>query len=114
MSASASRLPEYAIEGSGSMAPVQSLVKRFAQLAGSTRTAIDAAATAGDADTADLFTEVSRGLDKSLWFLEAYLLESGDDEVQMRPKRCSTKTDCFSASDAPSSLPDANVDSFTE
>jgi len=75
MSASASRLPEYAIDGSGSMAPVQSLVKRFAQLAGSTRTAIDVSATAGDADTADLFTEVSRGLDKSLWFLEAHLQE---------------------------------------
>ena len=30
---------------------------------------------AGDPDTADLFTEVSRGLDKQLWFLEAHVQE---------------------------------------
>jgi hypothetical protein len=27
----------------------------------------------GDADTTDLFTEVSRGVDKWLWFVEAHL-----------------------------------------
>jgi starvation-inducible DNA-binding protein len=75
MSAAASRLPEYPVDDNGSMASVQALVTRFAQLAASTRAAIDAAATAADADTADLFTEVSRGLDKSLWFLEAHLQE---------------------------------------
>lgn len=37
------------------------------------RAAIDRAAELGDADTADLFTGVSRGLDKSLWFVEAHL-----------------------------------------
>ena len=75
MSAAASRLPEYAVDGNVGTATIQALVKRYAQLAASTRTAIDAAATAGDADTADLFTEVSRDLDKSLWFLEAHLQE---------------------------------------
>jgi starvation-inducible DNA-binding protein len=75
MSAAASRLPEYAVDDNGGTATIQALVKRYAQLAASTRTAIDAAATAGDADTADLFTEVSRDLDKSLWFLEAHLQE---------------------------------------
>ena len=44
-----------------------------AALAASTRAAIDAASAEGDADTADLFTGVSRGLDKALWFLEAHL-----------------------------------------
>ena len=29
----------------------------------------------GDLDTADLFTEVSRGIDKWLWFVEAHLQE---------------------------------------
>jgi starvation-inducible DNA-binding protein len=33
---------------------------------------IDEAAGFEDADTADLFTEVSRGIDKALWFVEAH------------------------------------------
>src|ERR1700737_2837796 len=37
------------------------------------RTAIDETAKLGDADTADLFTQISRELDKYLWFLEAHL-----------------------------------------
>jgi starvation-inducible DNA-binding protein len=36
------------------------------------RAGIDAAAQAGDQDTADLFTEVSRSVDKYLWFVEAH------------------------------------------
>jgi starvation-inducible DNA-binding protein len=36
------------------------------------RAAIDEADDAGDADTADLFTGISRGLDKKLWFVEAH------------------------------------------
>ncbi len=37
------------------------------------RAAIDSTAKMGDADTADLFTGVSRDVDKYLWFLEAHL-----------------------------------------
>ena len=37
------------------------------------RQAIDDANELGDLDTADLFTEVSRGIDKWLWFVEAHL-----------------------------------------
>jgi starvation-inducible DNA-binding protein len=37
------------------------------------RSAIDVSARAGDADTSDLFTGMSRELDKDLWFLEAHL-----------------------------------------
>lgn len=39
------------------------------------RAAIDDTAALGDADTADLFTGISRELDKYLWFLEAHLQE---------------------------------------
>lgn len=46
---------------------------RFATLAAATRSAIDAANELGDANTADLFTQLSRELDKSLWLLEAHL-----------------------------------------
>ena len=34
---------------------------------------IDQPTELGDLDTADLFTEVSRGIDKWLWFVEAHL-----------------------------------------
>jgi hypothetical protein len=35
--------------------------------------AIGQANDLGDLDTADLFTEVSRGIDRWLWFVEAHL-----------------------------------------
>lgn len=73
MSAEASRLNEYPLDAGGSMQHVEALAERFAALAATMCAAIDAAEDLGDADTADLFTEVSRGLDKSLWFLEAHL-----------------------------------------
>ena len=51
------------------------LIDRYAAFANAVRTSIDEADEAGDPDTADLFTEVSRGLDKQLWFLEAHVQE---------------------------------------
>ncbi len=49
------------------------LADRYARIAASVREAIDAAEEAGDMSTSDLFIDVCRGLDKSLWFLEAHL-----------------------------------------
>lgn len=37
------------------------------------RKAIDKSGSLGDADTGDLFTGISREVDKYLWFLEAHL-----------------------------------------
>ena len=37
------------------------------------RAATDSTAALGDADAADVFTEVSRSIDKHLWFVEAHL-----------------------------------------
>lgn len=51
------------------------LIDRFAQYGNALRKNIDEVDEAGDADTADLFTEVSRGIDKQLWFLEAHVQE---------------------------------------
>jgi starvation-inducible DNA-binding protein len=50
---------------------VTTLKQAFMTMNGSVRTAIDAADEAGDQDTADLFTEVSRQLDKDAWFIGA-------------------------------------------
>jgi len=38
----------------------------------SVREAIGQATAFGDADTADLFTEISRGIDQQLWFVESH------------------------------------------
>lgn len=73
MAAKATRLGDYPEDAVASQASVQSLAERFAALATTTRAAIDEADKLGDANTADLFTAVSRSLDKALWFLEAHL-----------------------------------------
>jgi len=71
MAASASQLAEWPENLEGEAAFVKALADRFVQTANSVRAAIDAASELGDADTADLFTEISRKLDKALWLLEA-------------------------------------------
>jgi starvation-inducible DNA-binding protein len=73
MSAANSQLPECDLQVIASLPTVEALAERYATLAASTRSAIQSADSQGDADTADLLTEVSRGLDKALWFLEAHL-----------------------------------------
>jgi starvation-inducible DNA-binding protein len=73
MAAAKTRLPEYSADVFGGIESVEALAQRYAELSATTRAAIDRADDLGDVDTADLFTGVSRGLDKSLWFLEAHL-----------------------------------------
>jgi starvation-inducible DNA-binding protein len=73
LAAAASRLPEYSLDAVDGRQHVEALAERFARYAATTRAAITRANEQGDADTADLFTQVSRGVDKHLWFLEAHL-----------------------------------------
>jgi starvation-inducible DNA-binding protein len=73
MAAEDSRLPEYPSGIVDSLPVVDALATRYANLGATTRLAIDTAEKAGDISTSDLFTEISRGLDKSLYFLEAHL-----------------------------------------
>ena len=54
------------------LAYAKALAARYAVCAESVREKIDTTAAAGDADTADLLTGVSRALDKALWFIEAH------------------------------------------
>jgi starvation-inducible DNA-binding protein len=68
-----SRLPAYPQDLVSGLEHVTKLSKALAEFGATTRTAIDTAAKSGDADTADLFTEVSRGVDKLLWMVEAHM-----------------------------------------
>ena len=68
-------LPPYPLDIYAIADHIKALIDRYAQHANAVRRSIDEADEAGDADTADLFTEVSRGLDKQLWFLEAHTQE---------------------------------------
>ena len=52
---------------------VDRLARALAAYGQGIRAAIQAASDAGDADTSDLFTEISREADKQLWFVEAHL-----------------------------------------
>lgn len=52
---------------------LEALAARFAAFGQLAREAIDIADEAGDKDTADLFTAVSRQTDMDLWFVEAHL-----------------------------------------
>ena len=56
-----------------SMGHVEALIERYAMVAASTRAAIDTAEEYGDMDTVDMFSDISRGMDKWLWFLEAHV-----------------------------------------
>jgi starvation-inducible DNA-binding protein len=73
MAAENSRLPEFPTDAIQGLDTVRALVERYAAYAASTRAAIDESDKSGDQSTADLFTEVSRGIDKGLWFLDAHL-----------------------------------------
>ena len=70
--AEASELTPYPIKLKGGAQHVKALSMAFANCGARTRKAIDTAAKAGDAATADVFTEVTRTLDKHLWFVEAH------------------------------------------
>ena len=52
---------------------LQLLTDRFNEVGGRIREAIETAGDHGDADTEDLFTEVSRQIDKDAWFIGANL-----------------------------------------
>ncbi len=68
-----STLPEYPLNITDGHSHVDALSTVLAAFAKSARKAIDDTDAMGDKDTADLFTEVSRGIDKWLWFVEAHL-----------------------------------------
>jgi starvation-inducible DNA-binding protein len=75
-SAACSTIGEYDLNAVGGLEHVRALAGQVAKLAASIRSAIQQSAELGDPTTSDLFTEISRSLDKDLWFLEAHLQKS--------------------------------------
>ena len=73
VAAKRSSLPEYAVRGGDGREHVAALSTVLSAFGKLVRAEIDRSNELSDADTADLFTEVSRGVDKWLWFVEAHL-----------------------------------------
>ncbi|WP_375314958.1 MULTISPECIES: DNA starvation/stationary phase protection protein Dps [unclassified Schlesneria] len=68
-----STLQEYPLNAVDGRTHVDALSSALAAFGKVIRQGIDQADELGDKDTADLFTEISRGIDKSVWFVEAHL-----------------------------------------
>jgi len=73
MVAKRTSLTEYPANAADGRSHVEALSSVLAAFGKAARKAIGEANELGDLDTADLFTEVSRGIDKWLWFVEAHL-----------------------------------------
>jgi starvation-inducible DNA-binding protein len=73
IAAATSTLPEFPTDITKSMDYVRAVAERLAAFTNSARAAIDQTDKLDDADTSDLFTEISRCADKYLYFLEAHL-----------------------------------------
>jgi len=67
-----STLTGYPLDIASGQAHIEALSDALASFGKAIRAAIDTATKAGDADTADLFTGVSRSVDKLLWMVEAH------------------------------------------
>ena len=74
-----SQLREYPLEVGDWRTHVQAMRDALATFGRGARKAIEDAAALNDADTADLFTEISRGVDKSLWMVEAHVQDAPAD-----------------------------------
>ena len=73
VAAQKSSLSEYPLEIVDGTAHVDALSTAMSDFGKKIRKNIDDADELGDADTADLFTEISREIDKLLWFVEAHI-----------------------------------------
>ena len=73
LAAMQSSLTEYPGDITNGMQHAAAVADKLATFGKAVRTCIDRATKLGDADTADLFTEISRAIDKQLWLIEAHL-----------------------------------------
>ena len=73
VAAEKSTLAQYPLEITDGADHVDALSTALADFGKKVRANIDEADELGDMNTADLFTEISRGIDKDLWFVEAHI-----------------------------------------
>jgi len=71
--ARSSTLPAYPTDIFEGLAHVNALADRLAAYGKAIRQSIGEADDLGDQDTVDLFTQISREVDKDLWFVEAHV-----------------------------------------
>ncbi len=71
-SASSTELADYPAAISDGLAHVEAVARALSTFGRDVRTMIGEANSLDDAGTADLFTEISRSVDKMLWFVEAH------------------------------------------
>jgi starvation-inducible DNA-binding protein len=76
VAAKRSRLEEYPLDISEGTRHVEAVAKALSTFGHEARNTISEAEDLDDADTADIFTEISRGIDKWLWFVEAHIQAS--------------------------------------
>ena len=79
VAAQRSGLPPYPLTIASGNDHVEAVSSALAAFGGAVRSAVAAAGAAGDADTEDLFVEISRAVDKSLWLVEAHA--QGEESV---------------------------------
>ena len=72
VAASRSQLEEYPLRIADGLAHVEAVARALSTFGHEVRGTINEADELDDAGTADLFTEISRGIDKWLWFVEAH------------------------------------------
>src|SRR5208283_996946 len=72
VAAARSLLEEYPLDMADGLAHVEAVARALSTFGQEARNTINEADELDDADTADLFTEISRGIDKWLWFVEAH------------------------------------------
>lgn len=73
LSASSSKLPEYELRAVDGKHHMKALVDRFSNYTAFIRTAIEHASQQNDPATEDLYTEILRGTELDMWFLESHL-----------------------------------------
>ena len=73
VAAKRSGLKPYPLDLDNGRDHLEALSSRLANFGKAARASIEQSDEMGDADTADLFTGISRGIDKDLWLLEAHL-----------------------------------------